>query len=191
MNDVTRILSAIEHGDPLAAERLLPLVYDELRKLAAAKLAQEKPGQTLQATALVHEAYLRLVETDKVQHWNSCAHFFAAAAEAMRRILVESARRKGRLKRGGHWLRQDVRVVEPAADAPAVDVLALDEALAQLEREHPEKAALVKLRYFTGLTLADAGAALGFFTSTADRYWRYARAWLARRLRHGTASGCD
>jgi RNA polymerase sigma factor (TIGR02999 family) len=132
-----------------------------------------------------------LVETDKVQHWNSRGHFFAAAAEAMRRILVESARRKGRLKRGGHWQRQDVRVVEPAADAPAVDVLALDEALAQLEREHPDKAALVKLRYFAGLTLAEAASALGFSTSTADRHWRYARAWLARRLRHGTLSGCD
>jgi RNA polymerase sigma factor (TIGR02999 family) len=134
---------------------------------------------------------LRLVETDKVQHWNSRGHFFAAAAEAMRRILVESARCKGRLKRGGHWQRQDVRVVEPAAEAPAVDVLALDEALEQLAREHPEKAELVKLRYFAGLTLAEAAAALGFSTSTADRQWRYARAWLARRLRRGTVPGCD
>jgi RNA polymerase sigma factor (TIGR02999 family) len=190
MNEVTRILSAVEQGDPHAAEQLLPLVYDELRKLAAQRLAQEKPGQTLQATALVHEAYLRLVDVAKAQHWNSRGHFFSAAAEAMRRILVESARCKGRLKRGGHWQRLDVRVVEPAAAAPDVDVLALDEALAHLAREHPEKAELVKLRYFTGLTLAEAAAALGFSASTADRHWRYARAWLARRLRHGTAPGC-
>ena len=183
MSEVTRILSAIEHGDPHAAEQLLPLVYDELRQLAAAKLAQEKPGQTLQATALVHEAYLRLVDTDTAQQWNSRGHFFAAAAEAMRRILVEQARRKGRQKRGGDWRRWDVQLSEPAAEGPDVDLVAVDEALTALAREHPEKAELVKLRYFAGMTLAEAAAALGISTATADRRWRYARAWLTRRLR--------
>jgi RNA polymerase sigma factor (TIGR02999 family) len=183
MNAVTRILSAIEQGDDHAAERLLPLVYDELRQLAAQKLAQEKPGQTLQATALVHEAYLRLVDVDKAQRWNSRGHFFAAAAEAMRRILVEAARRKGRRKRGGDWQRCDLLANEPAVLGPPTDILAVDQALSELTREHPEKAELVKLRYFAGLTLADAAAALGVSTATADRNWRYARAWLARRLR--------
>ena len=185
MNDVTRILSAIEQGDPHAAEQLLPLVYDELRKLAAQKLAQEKPGQTLQATALVHEAYVRLVGSGAPKDWNSRGHFFAAAAEAMRRILVENARRKGSQKRGGAWLRRDVAINEPAVDGPAVDVLAVDEALMQLAHDHPEHAELVKLRYFAGLTLAEAAAALDISNATADRRWSYARAWLAHRLSGG------
>src|SRR6266849_10858644 len=189
MSDVTCILSAIDNGDPQAGEQLLPLVYDELRKLAAQKLAQEKPGQTLQATALVHEAYLRLVGADQVQHWNSRGHFFAAAAEAMRRILVDSARRKGRRKRGGDWQRCDLQLNEPAVAGPDTDILAVDEALAQLADQHPEKAELVKLRYFAGLTLAEAASALGISTATAGRHWRYARAWLARRLRQGGDPG--
>jgi RNA polymerase sigma factor (TIGR02999 family) len=183
MSEVTRILSAIEQGDPKAAAQLLPLVYDELRKLAAQKLAQEKPGQTLQATALVHEAYLRLVDGAQAQDWNSRGHFFAAAAEAMRRLLVENARRKGRRKRGGDWQRVDVQVHEPAMAEVKADVVAVDEALTELAGAHPDKAELVKLRYFAGLTLAEAAAALGVSTATADRRWRYARAWLARRLR--------
>ncbi|MBI1915940.1 MAG: sigma-70 family RNA polymerase sigma factor [Planctomycetes bacterium] len=194
MSEVTRILSAIEQGDPQAAEQLLPLVYDELRQLAAQRLAQEKPGQTLQATALVHEAYLRLVASpgreagESELHWNSRGHFFAAAAEAMRRILVENARRKGRRKRGGDWRRCNVQVNEPAAPGPDVDILAVDEALTRLAKEHPEKAELVKLRYFVGMTLAEAASALGISTATADRRWRYARAWLARHLRPDASS---
>jgi RNA polymerase sigma factor (TIGR02999 family) len=183
MNQVTRILSAIEQGDPHAAEQLLPLVYDELRKLAVHRLAHEAPGQTLEATALVHEAYLRLVGPADANRWQDRGHFFAAAAEAMRRILVDNARRKGRRKRGGEWQRQDIQVHEPVFEGPGADVLAVDEALSQLACEHPEKAELVKLRYFAGLTLAEAAAALGISTATADRRWRYARAWLARRLR--------
>ena len=182
MSDVTRILSAIEQGDPRAAEQLLPLVYGELRKLAARKLSQEKPGQTLEATALVHEAYLRLVDADKAQYWNSRGHFFAAAAEAMRRILVEQARRKGRLKRGGNKERLDLDDVEIAFEGPADDMLALDEALARLAQKHPEKAELVKLRYFAGLTVDEAAKVLGVSTSTVDRHWTYARAWLYREL---------
>jgi RNA polymerase sigma factor (TIGR02999 family) len=173
MSDVTRILSAIEQGDPHAAEQLLPLVYDELRKLAAHWLAQEKPGQTLQATALVHEAYLRLVNVDEAQHFSGRGHFFAAAAEAMRRILVEQARRKGRLKRGGDRERIDLDDVEITTLAPANDLLALDDALTRLAEDHPEKAELVKLRYFAGLTVSEASAVLGISTSTADRYWTY------------------
>jgi RNA polymerase sigma factor (TIGR02999 family) len=189
MSEVTQILSAIEQGDPSAAEQLLPLVYDELRRLAAEKMARENPGQTLQATALVHEAYLRLVDVEKAQHWNSRGHFFAAAAEAIRRILVESARRKGRQKRGGDLRRQDVCLNEPAVAGVDVDVLAVHEALSQLAREHLEKAELVKLRYFAGLTLAEAASALRISPATADRYWKYARAWLARRLRqNGSAA---
>ena len=188
MNDVTRILSAIEQGDPHAAEQLLPLVYDELRKLAAQRLVQENPGHTLQATALVHEAYLRLVDVDKAQKWNSRAHFFGAAAEAMRRILVENARRKGRQKRGGDWQRHDVQLIEPSLDQPDSDILEIDEALTQLSREHPEKAELVRLRYFAGLTLDEAAVALGISSSTANRRWRYARAWLARCLNRGADS---
>jgi RNA polymerase sigma factor (TIGR02999 family) len=182
MSDVTQILIAIEHGDPSAAEQLLPLVYDELRKLAAARLAHEKPGQTLEATALVHEAYLRLVDVQQAQHWNSRGHFFAAAAEAMRRILVEQARRKQRLKRGGECERRDFDDLEIAVQGPCDDLLALDEALTGLAQKHPEKAELVKLRYFAGLTVNEAAAVLGISTSTADRHWTYARAWLFRRL---------
>jgi RNA polymerase sigma factor (TIGR02999 family) len=189
MSDVTQILHDIEQGDSHAAGQLLPLVYDELCRLAAAKLAQERPGQTLQATALVHEAYLRLVDADQVQHWNSRGHFFAAAAEAMRRILVENARRKGRRKRGGDLRRCDVQLNEPAIEGPDVDILAVDEALSQMAHEHPEKVELVKLRYFAGMTLAEAAAALGISTATADRQWRYARAWLARHLRRETSPG--
>lgn len=186
MSDVTRLLSQIESGDPSAAEQLIPLVYDELRKLAAVKLAQEKPGQTLQATALVHEVYVRLVNVEKAQHWNSRAHFFGAAAKAMRRILLESARRKNRAKRGGEFQRHDVHVNEPAIGEPPVDFLALDEALIEFAKEHFEKAQLVQLRYFTGMTLSEASNILGISTATADRHWRYARAWLARRLDDNT-----
>jgi RNA polymerase sigma factor (TIGR02999 family) len=182
MSDVTRILSAMEQGDPQAAAQLLPLVYDELRRLAAQKLAQEKPGQTLQATALVHEAYLRLVGTEQAPQWNSRGHFFAAAAEAMRRILVESARRKRRLKRGGSRECFDLADVDLAVEAPGDDLVALDEALDRLAEEHPEKAELVKLRYFAGLTVSEAADVLGISPSTADRHWTYARAWLYRCL---------
>jgi RNA polymerase sigma factor (TIGR02999 family) len=182
MSDVTHILSAIEQGDPHAAEQLLPLIYDELRRLAAGKLAQERPGQTLQATALVHEAYLRLVDREKVQRWDSRGHFFAAAAEAMRRILVEKARRKGRRKRGGDYQRVDLVDLEIQTQGPTDDVLALDEALTQLAQKHPQKAELVKLRYFAGLTIPEAAQALGISTTTAERYWTYARAWLFRQL---------
>ena len=188
MSDVTQILSQIESGDGQAAEKLLPLVYEELRKLAAAKLAQEKPGQTLQATALVHEAYIRLVDVEKAQHWNSRGHFFAAAAEAMRRILVEKARRKSRDKQGANLPRHDVDVVEPAVDGPDPDVLALDEALNKLAAKHPEKAELVKLRYFGGLSHREAACMLGIPIATADRHWRYARAWLAREVHRGLSS---
>ena len=185
MNHITHILSAIEQGDPQAAKQLLPLVYDELRKLAAQKLAREKPGQTLQATALVHEAYLRLVEGERrgsSPPWNSRGHFFAAAAEAMRRILVEKARQRGRLKRGGDRQRLDLDAVELSVQEVPDDLLALDEALTELARKHPQKAELVKLRYFAGLTVSEAAAVLGIGTSTADRYWTYARAWLYRRI---------
>jgi RNA polymerase sigma factor (TIGR02999 family) len=188
MNDVTRILSAIERGDSGAAERLLPLVYDELRKLAARKLAQEKPGQTLQATALVHEAYLRLIGADD-PGWDSRGHFFAAAAEAMRRILVENARRKGRQKRGGALARVDVDEAELACPLPDEHLLALDEALARLAAEDPVKARLVELRFFAGLGLEDAAAALGVSAPTAKRYWRYARAWLHREVSGGDTPG--
>jgi RNA polymerase sigma factor (TIGR02999 family) len=178
MSEVTRILSAIEHGDPRAAEQLLPLVYDELRQLAALKMAQEKPGQTLTATALVHEAYLRLVDAEQAQPWNSRGHFFAAAAEAMRRILVENARHKRTLKAGGDRQRLDLADIEPAAPAKDEDLLALDEALDKLERQDPRKARLVQLRFFAGLTIEQAAAVLGISTSTADYDWAYARCWL-------------
>jgi RNA polymerase sigma factor (sigma-70 family) len=210
MSDVTRILSQIESGDPAAAEQLLPLVYDELRKLAAARLAHEQPGQTLQATALVHEAYLRLVGGRKdgvterqrdgvtgerpdpsitpslppsVPAFDSRGHFFAAAAEAMRRILVEAARRKRRLKRGGELERQPLD--EEAIALPEVDddLIELDAALDRLATAHPRKAELVKLRYFAGLTQQQAAAALGIGVTTADRDWAYARAWLFREIR--------
>ena len=178
MSEVTRILSTIEQGDPSAAEQLLPLVYDELRKLAARKLAQEKPGQTLQATALVHEAYLRLVDTERAQHWNSRGHFFAAAAEAMRRILVERARHKRSLKAGGAFRRQEMSDLDLAVTGPDVDLLALDEALDHLDQHDHRMAELVKLRFFAGLTIAQAAEALGVSTSTAENDWAYARCWL-------------
>jgi len=178
MSDVTQILSAIEHGDPHAAEQLLPLVYDELRRLAAQKLVQEKPGQTLQATALVHEAYLRLVDVDKAQHWDSGRHFFAAAAEAMRRILIESTRRKRSVKRGGLHERISLADVEATAESRSTDLLALDEALSKLSIEDPVKAQLVKLRYFAGLSVQEAAGVLGISRATADRYWSYVRTWL-------------
>jgi len=183
MNDVTRILSAIEHGDPKASEELLPLVYRELRRLAKQRLAHEKPGQTLQATALVHEAYLRLVDGDAVQGWNSRGHFFAAAAEAMRRILVDNARRKQTEKHGGRLERQDLDGIDIVAPTPAEDLLALDEALAKLEASDPIQAQLVKLRFFVGLTEEDAASVLGLSRTTAQTYWRYAKAWLIVELR--------
>ena len=185
MREVTRILSALDEGDPHAAEQLLPLVYDELRKLAAARMAQEAPGQTLQATALVHEAYLRLVDTEKVQHWNSRGHFFAAAAEAMRRILVEQARRKRRLKHGGDRRQVDLDKVLHVCEAPDDDLPALDEALSRLEGTDPLAAKLVKLRYFAGLTVPQAAEALGISLRAAERNWTYARTWLHRELSHG------
>ncbi len=179
MADVTGILNAIEQGDPHAAELLLPLVYDELRRLAAEKMGQEKPGQTLDATALVHEAYLRLVDTDRAQNWNSRGHFFAAAAEAMRRILVEQARRKSRIRHGGGRQRVELdegcSLVEPPPDD---DVIALDEALTRLTALDPKRAELVKLRFFGGLSMPRAAAILGISLATAERYWAFARAWL-------------
>jgi RNA polymerase sigma factor (TIGR02999 family) len=178
MTDVTRILSAIEQGHPHAAEQLLPLVYDELRQLAAQKLAQEKPGQTLQATALVHEAYLRLVDTRQAQQWNSRGHFFAAAAEAMRRILIDQARHKRRPKHGGGRTRVSLDEALGLGEAPNDDLLALDEALEKLGREEPAKAELVKLHYFAGLSLEEAGQIMGISHRTAKRHWAYARAWL-------------
>jgi RNA polymerase sigma factor (TIGR02999 family) len=181
MTDVTHILSAIEQGDAHAADQLLPLVYEELRRLAAARLAQEKPGQTLQATGLVHEAYVRLVNTDKVQQWNSRGQFFAAAAEAMRRILVDNARRKRRPKHGGDRRRVDLD--EALAEGhDREDLVALDEALARLAQEEPAKAELVKLRYFAGLPLSEAAACLGISLATAKRHWLVARAWLYAAL---------
>jgi RNA polymerase sigma factor (TIGR02999 family) len=182
MSDVTRVLSAIEQGDPRAAEQLLPLVYEELRELAAQRLARERPGQTLQATALVHEAYLRLVDVDQAQHWNSRGHFFAAAAEAMRRILVEQARRKRRVKHSGGRHRVDLEEAAEIAEPEGEDLLALDEALERLERADPAAARLVKLRYFAGLTSAEAAEALGISLRSAERNWTYARTWLHRAL---------
>src|SRR5437870_7128245 len=182
MSDVTRILSAIEQGDPHAAEQLLPLVYDELRKLAAQKMAQEAPGQTLQATALVHEAYLRLVDADKVQHWNSRGHFYAAAAEAMRRILVEHARRKGSLKRGGGRKREELDEENVVAPQAPGELLALDDALSQLAVIDAQAAELVKLRYFAGLTVKQAAESLGISPRAADFLWAFARAWLLRKI---------
>jgi RNA polymerase sigma factor (TIGR02999 family) len=185
LNDVTRILSAVEQGDPHAAEQLLPLVYEELRRLAARRLAQEKPGQTLQATALVHEAYLRLVGSDTEPHWDSRRHFFAAAAQAMRHILIDQARHKQSLKAGGARQRvpfdPEVALVTPAG-TPREDLLALDEALHQLEAEDPVKARLVELRFFAGVSLEDAAGMLGVSLATAKRYWVYARSWLYDRL---------
>jgi RNA polymerase sigma factor (TIGR02999 family) len=183
MNDVTRILSAIEQGDPLAAAKLLPLVYDELRKLASQRLANEMSGQTLQATALVHEAYLRLVVVDEAPGWDSRGHFFAAAAEAMRRLLIENARRKGRLKRGGAMQRVELDDPRLGYSEPVEELLAVDEALERLACEDPQAAQLVKLRYFAGLSIEDAAEIVGFSRSTAYEHWAYARAWLHRHLR--------
>lgn len=184
MSDVTRILTAIEQGDARAADELLPLVYEQLRRLASQKMSQERPGQTLQATALVHEAYIRLVGSDN-RNWSGKTHFFAAAAEAMRKILIENARRKQRLKRGG--VRQKV-VLEDAsilAEGPSEDIIALDEALTKLALEDPAKADLVKLRYFAGLTIEQAAKILNISRATADRYWSYSRAWLFDEINKG------
>jgi RNA polymerase sigma factor (TIGR02999 family) len=188
MSDVTHILSAIEQGDPHAAAQLLPLVYDELRRLAAQRLAQEKPGQTLQATALVHEAYLRLVDNDAPQQWNGRGHFFAAAAEAMRRILIDSARRKQRPKHGGDRKRLSLDELCAPADHRAEELLALDEALDRLAAQEPLKAEVVKLRYFAGLSLEETAACLGISPATAKRHWAVARAWLYAAL-GDTANG--
>jgi RNA polymerase sigma factor (TIGR02999 family) len=178
MTDVTLILGRIEQGELQAAGQLLPLVYDELRRLATRKLAQEKPGQTLQATALVHEAYLRLVDTDTARVWNSRGHFFAAAAEAMRRILIERARSKGRQKWGGDWRRVDLDNLDLFTSVTPDQLLALDEAIDRLAGEDPTAASLVTLRYYAGLTLEQAGESLAISTATAYRHWSYARAWL-------------
>jgi RNA polymerase sigma factor (TIGR02999 family) len=182
MNEVTRILEAIDRGDPQAAHELLPLVYDELRKLAALKLAQEKPGQTLQATALVHEAYLRLVGSEPVTSWDSRGHFFAAAAEAMRRILIDAARRKGRTKRGGGRERVDLDDGNAFSLAPPDEQLLIDEAIEKLSREDPRAARLVRLRYFAGLSVEEAAELSGLSRSTAYEHWSYARAWLHAEL---------
>ena len=182
MSEVTHILSQIEAGDPQAAAQLLPLVYDELRKLASARLAHEKPGQTLQATALVHDAYLRLVGGGQEQNWNSRGHFFAAAAEAMRRILVEQARRKASLKAGGQRQRVDLDEAEPEIQGPHLDLLALDEALDQLAARDSRAAELVKLRFFAGLTMPQAAEALGVSLATAENDWAYAKSWLRLQI---------
>jgi RNA polymerase sigma factor (TIGR02999 family) len=188
MHEVTRVLSAIEQGETQAAERLLPLVYGELRKLAAQRLAQEKPGQTLQATALVHEAYLRLVDAEEAQRWNSRGHFFAAAAEAMRRILVESARRKKSLKRGVGMRRAPLDDVAVECEIPQDEILALDEALNKLAKEDSLKAEVVQLRFFAGMSHEEAGTVLGISAVTVKRHWRYARAWLHKELHPGDDS---
>ncbi len=182
MSEVTRILSAIDQGDPHAAEQLLPLVYDELRKLAAQKMVREAPGQTFQATALVHEAFLRLVDVEAGQHWNSRGHFFAAAAEAMRRILIEQARRKRRPKHGGDRRRIDLDDALSVAEAPADDLLALDEILSRLDATDPLAAQVVKLRFFTGLSMPEVAEALKLSLRSAERNWTYARTWLHREL---------
>jgi RNA polymerase sigma factor (TIGR02999 family) len=185
MGEVTHVLTAIEGGDPRAAEQLLPLVYDELRKLAARKLAQERPGQTLEATALVHEAYVRLVGTTPAgaaPEWEGRGHFFAAAAEAMRRILVEKARRRCRRKHGGGLPRVDLELADLASPLPDEELLALDEALTRLAAEDPVRARLVRLHFFAGLSNEEAAEALGVSAATAKRYWRYARAWLHREV---------
>ncbi|HZU34346.1 MAG TPA: ECF-type sigma factor [Gemmataceae bacterium] len=183
MSEVTRILSAVEQGDPQAAEQLMPLVYEELRQLAARKMAQEKPGQTLDATALVHEAYLRLVDVKQAQHWQSRGHFFAAAAEAMRRILVEKARHKQAARHGGGRVRQEAALDAFPVKNPRdpLEILAVHEALDQLAQKSPRKAQLVKLRYFLGCTMAEAAQILGIAPATAEEDWTYARAWLRRQ----------
>ena len=184
MSDLTRILTQVQRGDERATDELLAAVYDELRRLAARKLAHERPGQTLQATALVHEAYVRLLGDEQAQ-WDSRGHFFAAAAEAMRRILVEAARRKARLKHGGGRRRQELDEADFIAIPDSIDLVALDEALDKLTHTDPVKAKLVKLRYFTGLTVAEAGQILGISRATADRYWAFARAWLYAEISKG------
>ncbi len=185
MSDVTRILSIIEQGNPSAAEQLLPLVYGELRMLAAAKMAQENPGQTLQATALVHEAYIRLVDVDKAQHWDSRGHFFSAAAEAMRRILVERARKRGVRERHGLGYRVDLEENAPGDSSPSFDLLAVDEALTELEKHDSQAAELVKLRFFAGLTHEEAAESIGVTKRVADRLWKVARAWLFHQVSRG------
>lgn len=182
MNNVTQILGQIQAGDPTAAEQLLPLLYDELRKLAEQKLAHEKPGQTLQATALVHEAYVRLVDSDKAQQWNSRGHFFGAAAEAMRRILVENARRKVRSKHGGGRVREELESSQIVAPEVPEDLIALDEALQRLAEHDPQSAELVMLRYFAGLTIPQAAEILDVSPRKADFIWSVARAWLRREI---------
>jgi RNA polymerase sigma factor (TIGR02999 family) len=189
MSEITRLLDRAAAGEPRAAAELLPLVYQELRQLAAARMAAEPAGQTLTATALVHEAYLRLVGPADGARWDGRGHFFAAAAEAMRRLLIDQARRKAAARRGGGRARRDVEHVEIAAPVPDADVLAVDEALTRFEAHDPAKAALVKLRYFAGLTVPEAAAALGIAPSTADRHWAYARAWLHAELRKGDPAG--
>ncbi len=189
MNEVTRVLSAIEQGDPRAAEQLLPLVYDELRRLAAQRLTQERPGQTLQATALVHEAYLRLLDSERGQDWNSRGHFFAAAAEAMRRILVDNARRKRRPKHGGDQKRIPLDAIVLPVEDRFHDLLALDEALTKFAGQEPLKAELVKLRYFAGLSVEETAACLGISSITAKRYWAVARAWLYDALSDDEPAG--
>lgn len=189
MSDVTRILSQIEQGDPRAAEQLLPLVYDQLRRLALAKLAHEKPGQTLQATALVHEAYLRLVDVEKAQRWDSRRHFFSAAAESMQRILIENARRKKRLKRGGDLARAELGDVPEIEQAPLDELIDLGHALTKLARENPEKAEVVKLHFFAGLSLEEIGRLLGISLPTVKRHWRFCRAWLHKEMHQTADSG--
>ena len=182
MSDITQILAEIEDGDPAAADRLLPLVYEELRKLAAAKLANERPGQTLQATALVHDAYLRLVDVERAQQWNSRGHFFAAAAEAMRRLLVERARSKKRIRHGGGRQRIDLDTQLCVSADGDEKLLAINDALERLTAEEPEAAQAVKLRYFAGLTIEETAAAMNISVRTVNRHWTYARAWLYREL---------
>lgn len=187
MDAITQVLNAIDQGDPHAAAQLLPLVYDALRRLAAEKLAQERPGQTLDPTALVHEAYLRLVGAEKGQHWDSRGHFFAAAAEAMRRILIDNARRKGAARHGGGWQRHDLLEAELAVDSTGDDLFAVDAALARLAVREPLIARLVELRFFAGLPLKEAAECLGMSERTAARHWAYARAWLRRELDRAAA----
>lgn len=189
MSDVTQILSKIEAGDQRASAQLLPLVYEELRRLAAARMANERSDHTLQATALVHEAYVRLVDVDQAQHWNSRGHFFGAAAEAMRRILVDRARRKNTAKHGGDWARIEISEVESTTVSKSDNLLALDEALTKLAAEEPAKAELVKLRYFAGLSIEEAADAMGISRTTASRYWTYARVWLFSELNDEEAEG--
>jgi RNA polymerase sigma factor (TIGR02999 family) len=188
MSDVTLILSAIDEGDPRAAEQLLPLVYGELRRLAAARMANESPGQTLQATALVHEAYLRLLDGGESQNWHGRGHFFAAAAEAMRRILVERARQKRSLKAGGGRHRQELPDIELAGGGSHLDLLALNEALEKLEKQDPRRAQVVKLRFFTGLTISETAKVLAVSETTADNDWAYARSWLRVEIKGHSSS---